>query len=408
MRIAYFVNVYPAISHSFIRREIRALEGLGVSIERIALRGWDGPLADPDDTEERAKTRYILARGGFVLLVAALRQFLRSPILFARAILLALRVGWRSTRPVPYHLVYVAEACLLLRWLQQCCVEHVHAHFGTNSTEVVMLARVMGGPPYSFTAHGPEEFDSLWFLGLNEKVRRASFVVAISSFARSQLWRLSRYEEWGKLHVVRCGLEKEMLEASVQPIPDSSRLICIGRLVEQKGHALLLQAMSDLAQKGVDCELCLVGDGPLESLLKRTADTLGIADRIEFRGALGGAELLHEIRRAKAMVLPSFAEGLPVTIMESFAIGRPVIATSIAGIPDLVRHGENGWLVPPGSRDCIVSAVQDVLSRSPQELEHMALLGRSRVIEMHAADREAAKLKELFHLSVASSGAHFV
>ena len=120
-------------------------------------------------------------------------------------------MGWRADRPLPYHLIYLAEACLIRRWLVETGVSHVHAHFGTNSAEVAMLVQTLGGPPFSFTAHGPEEFDKAPLIGLAEKIRRAAFVVAVSSFGRSQLFRLVEHEHWDKIHVVHCGLEPSFL-----------------------------------------------------------------------------------------------------------------------------------------------------------------------------------------------------
>ena len=176
-RIAYLVNQYPKVSHSFIRREILALERQGFDILRIALRGWEGELADEADKLERARTRYVLQQGVAPLLWAVLRTKLTAPRRFLAAFTLALRMSRRAERALFYHLAYLAEACRMLPWLKAFGATHVHAHFGTNSAEVAMLAHALGGPPYSFTVHGPEEFDKAQFLGLGEKVRRAAFAI---------------------------------------------------------------------------------------------------------------------------------------------------------------------------------------------------------------------------------------
>lgn len=211
MRIAYFINQYPKVSHSFIRREILALERQGVEVQRLALRGWDAEVQDAEDVVERGKTRYVL-QGGLKQLLRPMWQVLRAqPRRFGRALWLALRLGRRADRAWPYHLVYLAEACQVLQWLQAGQAQHVHAHFGTNSTEVVMLANMLGGPAYSFTVHGPEEFDKPQFLHLGEKVRRAAFVAAVSSYGRSQLLRWVAHEHWAKVKVVHCGLERAFM-----------------------------------------------------------------------------------------------------------------------------------------------------------------------------------------------------
>src|ERR1700736_4088733 len=188
--IAYLITQYPKVSHTFIRREITALERQGIEVVRIALRGWDDDaVIDPDDLRERARTMYVLQGGMFRLAYATVAVAVRRPGRFARSLWLALRFTRRSDRPAVWHFAYLAEACRLLPWLSAAHVQHIHAHFGTNSTEVALFAHLLSGLGYSFTVHGPDEFDKPEFIRLPEKIRRARFVVAISSFTRSQLFR---------------------------------------------------------------------------------------------------------------------------------------------------------------------------------------------------------------------------
>ncbi|RZI88906.1 MAG: colanic acid biosynthesis glycosyltransferase WcaL, partial [Pseudomonas sp.] len=229
MRIAYFINQYPKVSHSFIRREILALERQGIEVQRIALRGWDGELQDNDDIAERSKTRYVLEDGVKGLLKPLFEVLRAQPRRFFSALWLALGMGRRADRSWPYHLIYLAEACRVVQWLQAFGAEHVHAHFGTNSTEVVMLANALGGPHYSFTVHGPEEFDKPQFLHIGEKVRRAAFVAAVSSYGRSQLYRWVAHAHWDKVKVVHCGLEAAFHAGPPVPVPAVPRLVCVGR-----------------------------------------------------------------------------------------------------------------------------------------------------------------------------------
>lgn len=269
MKIAYFINQYPQVSHSFIRREILALERQGFEVLRVALRGWDGPLPDEEDQRERRKTRHVLRGLPFGLVPAALRTLVRSPTRFFSALCLAVRMSRGSVRPLHYHLIYLAEACRLVQWLIGFGAERLHAHFGTNSAEIAMLARILGGPPYSFTVHGPEEFTRP--MGLDEKVRRAAFVVAISDFGRSQLYMRSQYTDWPKLKVVHCGVERAFYEdVALPPVPSAPRLVCIGRLCAQKGQLLLIEAAARLAARSVAFELVLAGDGPMRG--KRGVD----------------------------------------------------------------------------------------------------------------------------------------
>jgi len=395
-RIAYLTNQYPKVSHSFIRREIAALEGLGFAVERIALRGWDEPLADEQDLRERARTHYVLERGILPLLTAALREFARSPARFLSALSLAVRTSRGSDRPLPYHLAYFCEACYLSGLLRSAGASHLHAHFGTNSAEVAMLARALGGPAYSFTVHGPDEFDRARFLSIGEKVRRSAFVVAVSSFGRSQLYRWVEHPHWHKIKVVPCGLEDAFCDVPPAAPPDTPRLVCVGRLCDAKGQLLLLEATEMLARKGIHFDLVLAGDGELRPQLERVAERLGVRDRLRITGWISSARVREEILAARALVLPSFAEGLPVVIMEAMALRRPVLTTYVAGIPELVRPGENGWLVAPGDVEGLAGAMEDALSRPAQEMRAMGEAARERVLRRHSVTAAAMRLASLF------------
>jgi glycosyltransferase involved in cell wall biosynthesis len=305
-------------------------------------------------------------------------------------------LGKNSEKGIWYHLVYLAESCVLLGWFKESDVEHVHVHFGTNSTTVAMLCHALGGPPYSFTVHGPEEFDNVHLIALPEKIKRAKFVIAISSFGKSQLYRWTSFEDWSKIHVVRCGVDQSFFKEVLSPIPDEHRLICIGRLTEQKGHALLLQAAHQLVQEGRSLKLIFVGDGELRPQIEHLIELFNLQSHVEITGWCSGAEVRAHLIQSRALVLPSFGEGLPVVIMEALALGRPVISTYIAGIPELVESGINGWLVPPGSVDALVGVMRLALDSSVQELAEMGKIGIERVTKFHNSDIEAHILANLF------------
>ena len=396
MRIAYFINQYPKVSHSFIRREILALERNGFEVQRIALRGWDDGLVDEEDLRERERTRYVLQDGLRGLVVPVLQALLNRPSRFFAALVLALRMGRRADRAWPYHLVYLAEACRLLPWLREFGATHVHAHFGTNSAEVVMLAQALGGPSYSFTVHGPEEFDKPQFIHLGEKVRRAAFVVAISSYGRSQLFRWVDHAHWPKVKVVHCGLERAFHDVPPVAMPAAPRLVCVGRLCEQKGQLLLMQAASLLSAQGQAFEIVLAGDGEMRAEIEALIERYGLQGRVRITGWISSEQVRAEILAARALVLPSFAEGLPVVIMEAMALRRPVLTTYVAGIPELVHPGENGWLFPAGAVEELAAALADCLAQPPEVLQRMGDAAYGRVLERHAIDTEAAKLAELF------------
>lgn len=395
MRVAYLINQYPKVSHSFIRREILALERQGTVVIRIALRGWNGPIVDDKDVMERKKTRYVLRDGTFRLFLATLVMLARRPVRFSRALRLAWKMSRRAERPLPVHLIYLAEACRIAPLLHQEAAQHVHAHFGTNSAEVAMLVNALGGPRWSFTVHGPEEFDNVSSIGLAEKIRRAEFVVAVSSYGRSQLYRTVDHTLWSKVHVVHCGVDATFTTAVVAP-SSLRRFVCVGRLCEQKGQLLLIEAMNHLATEGADFELTLVGDGELRADIEALIVRYGLQNKVRMTGWVGGNQVRDEIVAARAMVLPSFAEGLPVVLMEAMALRRPVISTYVAGIPELVLPGENGWLVPAGDVEALTEAMRTCLNASDNTLVRMGAAGQKRALERHNVDKTALKLRKLF------------
>ncbi|MBT1512955.1 glycosyltransferase [Bradyrhizobium sp. SRL28] len=396
MKIAYLVNHYPAISHSFIRREILALERLGHEVLRISIRGWADAQRGAEDQLEQARTRYVLRGGAVPLLASFLRILATNPAGLFRAISLTLKVGLRAERPLPVHLIYLLEACQVALWLRSEKAQHLHVHFGTNSAEVAMLVGELGGPPWSFTAHGPEEFDKPKFIALPEKIRRARFVVAVSSFGRSQLFRNVPHSYWPKIKVVHCGLEPAFYQADAATPPGGQRrLVCVGRLCEQKGQLLLIEAARLLAERGTKFELVLAGDGEMRGEIEALTAKYRLTDTVRITGWISSDEVRAEILAARALVLPSFAEGLPVVIMEAMALRRPVITTFVAGIPELIRHGEHGWLVPAGDLESLAAAMEECLGTAPEAITRMGESARQRVLQRHDIDKEAAKLIKL-------------
>jgi len=394
-RVAYLVNRYPEASQSFIRREIAALERLGVEVERFVVRHWDGELADEADRAERTKSRAILETSAREIAWSVGSTLLRRPIAFGRALGLAWKVSRHAPRGFLYHGFYLAEACVLRRWLRDAGINHLHAHFGTNSTTVAMLCRELGGPKYSFTVHGPEEFDRPRELDLATKVKKSEFVVGISNFGKSQLMRWTGFADWSKIHVVHCGVDHPFLQGDLTPVPAARRVICVGRLDHAKGQSLLVEAAARLKAEGLDFEIALAGSGPMHEEIETMIRDFDVADRVRVLGWVSNEQVRRELLASRAMVLPSFAEGLPVAIMEAFGVSRPVIATRVAGIPELVEDRATGWLIEPGSLESLVSSLREVFTATPEHLSEMGRRGRRRTLQDHDADSEAAKLLRL-------------
>jgi glycosyltransferase involved in cell wall biosynthesis len=396
MRLAYFVNQYPKVSHTFIRREILALEERGLPVQRYALRGWDAELVDPDDLREVDRTRFVLRRGLFGLAGPCVRLALSSPRAAWAGVRAAVAMAWRGDRTWLHHLVSLAEGIQLADWMRADGVTHLHAHFGTNSAEVALLASAVSGVPYSFTVHGSDEWDQPRQYKLPDKVARASFAVCISQYTRAQLARWSDPEHRHRLHVVHCGLDRDFLDAPAVPVPDNRRLVCVGRLCREKAQGVLLDAVALLRQRGVDVELVLAGDGEARAKLERRIREYDLGDRVTITGWISSDEVRRLLRESRGLVLPSLMEALPVVLMEAMAMGRPVVSTYVGGIPELVRPGVDGWLVPASAVDELADAIEALMRTPVEVLDRRAEDGRQRVRARHDVHVEVAKLEILF------------
>lgn len=402
LRIAYVLNTYPQPSHSFIRRELLALERQGIGILRLAMRPSGAALPDPGDQTEAARTEYVLQVGAGRLLAALAREAVAGPVRFGKALRLALKLGRASDRGIVRHMIYLAEAAYVKQRCAAEGVQHMHAHFGTNAAAVAMLAHVLGGPGYSFTVHGPEEFDAPRALSLGEKITHAAFTAAVSSYGKSQLSRWADAGKWDSLKVVHCGIEPERF-GDPAPLPEGPlRLAAIGRFVEQKGQMVLIRAMARLVHQIPDLHLVLIGDGEMRAELERAIEELGIGAHVVLTGWLPEDAVQAELARSHALVMPSFAEGLPMVVMEAMAAARPVIATHIAGMPELVLPGETGWLVPAGDEDALADAVRQLAQAPADRLAAMGRAGRVRALQRHNSFTQAAKLASHFREAAGS------
>jgi colanic acid/amylovoran biosynthesis glycosyltransferase len=391
MHIAYFTNQYPAVSHTFIRREIHALESLGVSVDRFAIRP-SVDLIDPDDRAEAQKTRYISQVTAGEVIRCCCTAFFRRPLAVMSAFALAVRTGWRSDRGVLRHIAYVAEAMILAEWCRRAGIRHIHAHFGTNPAAIAMLVSRLSDISYSFTAHGPEEFEKGPWLALDEKLKRSAFAVCVSAFGREQLKRWSGSDQWNKIAVVHCGVDERVLAIASEPPPSTVRFVCVGRLCEEKAQALLIPAAQKLKEAGVRCEIVLVGDGPTRPAIEAAIKRAGLEETFTLTGWASNQRVIAEILAARVLVLPSFAEGLPVVLMEAMALGRPVISTSVAGIPELVENGKTGWLVPAGDENALAEAMREAATAAQTRLAAMGAAGRDYILAQHDALKEARKI----------------
>jgi glycosyltransferase involved in cell wall biosynthesis len=394
--VAYLTSVYARSSDLYIRGEVAQLRALGFTVFTFSIRRPEAcELVSDEIRAEYATTEFVLAAGLPRLMLALLRTILRSPRRALAAVVLMFRTSTPGLRGRLWPLAYLVEAAHLAERLRARRVEHLHNHIGENSAAVAMLAAFLADLPFSMTIHGPSEFDRPTQLALGEKIHRAAFTVAICEFVRSQLYRWSSPADWPKIHVVHCGLDGTFLDVGETAVPETPRLVCVGRLAEQKGTLVLVEAVRRLAAEGLAFELVLIGDGPLRQPIEEAVERFGLREHIRLIGLQRIEVVRDEILRARALVLPSFAEGLPRVLMEALALSRPVISTYVAGIPELVVPNVCGWLVPAGSVEALGEAMREALSAPAAVLERMGRAGAARVAGRHDGTIEMAKLAAL-------------
>lgn len=398
--IAYLTGEYARAGDTFIRREVEQLRKMGWTVHTFSIRRAAGENVSEDITREQATTVYILEQGIFRLLGAFLIVVCRYPLRVLRALNLIRKIRWPGLRSVFLHGVYLLEATYLARELLKNKVKLLHNHIAMNSGTVAMLAAEIAGIPYSLTVHGPHEFFDSEHWALGTKIEKSVLTVCISNFGKSQCMLFSPRSAWSRLQVVHCALDDVFLKADVTAPPDISRFVYVGRLDPEKGFFVLLEAMAILKQQGFVFELLVVGDGAVRKECEERVEQLQLLDSIKFLGWRSSEEVQGIIKECRVMVLPSFAEGLPVVLMESLALQRPAIATQIAGIPELIQEGVNGWLVPPSAADELAKAMGSALNETPEQLAIMGENGRKHVIEHHSIVTEVAKLAEDFEQGI--------
>jgi glycosyltransferase involved in cell wall biosynthesis len=391
-RLAYVVAEYPKVSHTFVMREVDALRELGAVVDTVTIRRTpESGLYSAADRRAAAETYAVLPTVPAALVRAHVGWALRAPRRYARALTLALGLGAPGARNRLWQLFYFAEAGLLAAELRRRGTGHVHAHFATVGSAVALLAARLLDRPWSFTMHGPLEFDAVEAYAIADKVRDAAFVVCTSDFYRAQLMRLVEPAHWGKLQIVHCGVRPEDYAAPAREPAELVEVLAVGRLEPMKGFGVLVDAVARLVRKGEPVRLTIVGDGSQRAELEARARGLPIT----FLGALGAPEVTEQLRAAHVFCLASFAEGMPVVLMEAMASALPVISTQIMGIPELVRHGESGLLVAPGRSDELAAAIRRLV-REPESRAAFGEAGRARVAADFDVRASARRLHELF------------
>jgi glycosyltransferase involved in cell wall biosynthesis len=397
VRMAYLVSRYPAISHTFILREVLQLRRRGFDIEVASINAPDSAEQDMgvEERSEAGRTYYV-KRHGILGAIAAHLHGLCQPAAWLRGLRFALGLGGWDLRRKAYGLFYFTEALMLARWMDSRDMKHLHVHFASAAANVALVLKQFAPVGLSLTVHGPDEFYDAPGQWLPEKIAAADFIVCIGAYARSQLMHLSPASQWHKFEICPLGVDPERYvparrPATVRPFT----ILCVGRLTPAKGQRILIEACRQLHQSGRQLRLVLVGSGPDEDQLKSAVAANGLEHLVRFTGALNQTEVRAWYAEADAFALASFAEGIPVVLMEAMASGIPCVSTRITGIPELIRDGEDGLLVTPSDSDELAAALARLMDDAPLR-HYLGRSGRARVQQKYSLTRNVQRLGGVF------------
>ncbi len=396
LKVAYLASEYPGISHTFIFREIKTLRELGFQVLTASIRR--PAHLDKMTTEEKSdahSTLYIKSSSPWQVLRShgslILKNFRNYTAMFAHALSLSIKATGNVFKGIAYFL----EAGILLEWMHKNDLNHVHVHFANPAATVAMIASYFGTTSFSLSVHGPDIFYNVDTALLAQKAIRAVRVRCISHYCRSQLMRLLPHEMWAKLEIVRCGVDREKFIPRPDPDNGIPEILCVGRLVPAKGQHILLSACGILKQRSVAFSLTFVGDGEDRSSLEDLAHQLGIENNIVFTGAVGQDQVLQYYERADIFAIASFAEGVPVVLMEAMAMEIASVSTNITGIPELIDHLENGLLTTPSDMDGLADALEQLLLDRNLRIT-LGKKGREKVVGEYDLKVNCRKMADFF------------
>jgi glycosyltransferase involved in cell wall biosynthesis len=326
-----------------------------------------------------------------------------SPGRYFAGLRLALSMSPPGLVNLLYQLFYFAEAGVLSRHLRREGVSHLHNHFGNSSCSVAVLASTISGVPYSYTMHGPAIFFEPLRWRIDEKIARARFVSCISHFCRSQGMLFARPEHWSRMHIVHCGVVPS-LYAPVRHEAGRKRILFVGRIEAIKGLPILLDSARRLRREHPELRITLVGDGGDRKWLEQRAEEMGLGDVVEFTGYQSQAQVAEHLGRTDVFVLPSFAEGVPVVLMEAMCGAVPVVATQVAGVGELVEDGLSGYIVPPGDAATLTARI-DALLRDVELRQRLGDAGRAKVLAEFDIRKETRWLHGIMQFYATGRGA---
>jgi glycosyltransferase involved in cell wall biosynthesis len=383
----------------FVLREVLALRALGFRIETASINPPDRPPAELtlEERDEAARTYGVKAHGVFGAAAAHAQTLLGNFAGYWRGLALAYRLAGLDLSRLFLNLAYFTEGLMVGQWMRRNGLRQLHVHLASQAASVGLFTQCVFRVGYSLTVHGPDEFSDVQGQYLAQKIATAGFMVCISSYTRSQLMNLSPCSDSKKFIVVRLGVDPALFSPQPRTAPQGAfEILCIGRLIPAKGQRVLIDAVDRLSLHGRTIRLRLVGNGPDDASLRESASRLTQPESVIFAGAVNQDRIREMYANADVFCLPSFAEGLPVVLMEAMSMQIPCVTTTIAGIPELIRDGIDGLLVAPGDADALAEALGRMMDDASLR-NRLALSGRARVLENYNLARNVETLAAVFN-----------
>lgn len=402
-RIAYIVSRFPHLPETFILREMIQLEKLGWQIELYPL-----VLQKQDVIHEEAQPWIRRAHAipwlSVDLLLANLRRFVKGPGQYLSLFVRVVRENVSSPKFLARALLLFPRAVWMAERVKAQGIQHVHAHYATHPALVAWLINQLTGIPYSVTVHAHDIYVEKPMLAT--KLQDSVFISAISEFNRKYLSDLLGSWVIDKTSIVRCGIDPSYFRNGNGHAPraGSLEIISVGSLQPYKGHIYLVKACTVLKERGIPFHCRIIGGGDLRSTLEQVIRENGLEGLIHLMGPRTQEEVSRLLPTANCYVQPSVItstgkmEGIPVALMEAMMSRIPVVATSISGVPELVRPGETGWLVPPEDVQALADVLEEIY-HDPAEADQRAEQGYRWVLEEFELSSNVKKLASLFQHS---------
>ncbi len=389
MNLLYIVSLYPCWSETFIVREMKSLQEQGVNIDVLSLRGDEEEFVQKNDIESVKSVIY--TKGLFLQILAFVKYFILHPVLITSWLIKNTVYFWNAPLTLIKNISTILRTLSVINQLDG--VDHIHAHWATYPSTAALLISQITGKTFSFTSHAHDIFLENHFI--KDKVNASKFSVTISNFNVKLLSRIKGIDA-KKIKVVHCAIDPNSYR--VENLKKEFNILAVGRFDEIKGFKYLIDAIAQLHKNNIKISCNIIGSGELKETLVEQTKKHGLENDIIFHGAKQQHEVRDMMLKSEMFVLPSIKtekgnmDGIPVVLMESMALGTPVISTRVSGIPELINDKVNGYLVDEKNTIQLTEAINTLINLDEVSREGIINSARKTIETDFNINIEANKL----------------